>query len=447
MGSGFRRITIFGLVISMLLMVAPLVGAQERANQGRDCSLTSTGAIPISDLGVGTYDGVQGGLYPDGSNTIPEDHATLGLWHASQIEPLDAQGNPDPDGEIVVVSLGVSNTWREFDDFTTVAAGRTAPSVAFVNGAQAGMLMQRWVDPQDATWSGVELALQDGGVTNSQVQVAWVKMVAGIRTWDELEPFPTDAEQYQADLEQVLRTAKDRYPNLQIAYISSRIYGGYSTNASPSPEPLAYENGYGVKWTIERQISGAPELNHDPRSGPVEVPWIAWGPYIWADGTEPRSDGLTWDCSDFRNDGTHPTESGIAKVGNMLLDHFLSAPTSAPWFSVDGEPVEVGELPEVTRSRTTTTVADPDLETTTTERQRRSRTRERTTTTSTTSPVSTSDPGGDPGSEIETPEARGSDTSPSDPASSALVLVAAVLVVAASLGGAALIITRRNTSE
>ena len=29
---------------------------------------------------------------------------------------------------------------------------------------------------------------------------------------------------------------------------------------------------------------------------------MAWGPYLWADGEVPRSDGLQWFCSDFASD-------------------------------------------------------------------------------------------------------------------------------------------------
>jgi hypothetical protein len=62
------------------------------------------------------------------------------------------------------------------------------------------------------------------------------------------------------------------------------------------------------------------------------APWIAWGPYLWADGLNPRSDGLMWEQSDLGADGTHPSVSGREKVGAMLLDFMLASPFSQPWF-------------------------------------------------------------------------------------------------------------------
>ncbi len=335
------------IVIAFTLVFVPVsgVGATE-ATQARQagCVATATGATPIVDLGTDLYRGAQGGLYPGGSNSVPPAHEELGLMHASQIVPRGAQGDPDPAGTIAVVSLGVSNTAREFHVFMDIAEGNIAPAVVLVNGSQGGRPIADWVDPGSDVWDGVDLALEAAGVSIDQVQAAWVKIPERIRGWDDLEPFPTDAVTYEDDLATVLRIAKTRYPNLQIAYLSSRTFGGYDTDGSPSPEPLAYENGFGVKWVIEQQIEGSLELNADPERGPVVAPWIAWGPYLWADGTTPRADGLTWECTDVQADGTHPTRRGQKKVAVQLLEHFLSAPTAVGWFSPTGEPVQISDM-------------------------------------------------------------------------------------------------------
>ncbi|PYX95193.1 MAG: hypothetical protein DMG71_10130, partial [Acidobacteria bacterium] len=148
----------------------------------------------------------------------------------------------------------------------------------------------------------------------------------------------TEALRYESQLGEILRAAKIRWPNLKMAFLASRIYGGYApltTNPPPvSPEPYAYEYGYSVKWEIQAQTNQirtgtvdrvARDLNYNNGT----VPWIAWGPYLWANGTNPRSDGLVWcdgqagaPCNgeiDFQSDGTHPNAQGIGKVSNLLM--------------------------------------------------------------------------------------------------------------------------------
>lgn len=66
--------------------------------------------------------------------------------------------------------------------------------------------------------------------------------------------------------------------------------------------------------------------------GPDVAPWLAWGPYLWANGMESRADGLVWRGENFQDDGIHPTPSGHGKVATMLLRHLKSRPESRSWF-------------------------------------------------------------------------------------------------------------------
>jgi lysophospholipase L1-like esterase len=60
---------------------------------------------------------------------------------------------------------------------------------------------------------------------------------------------------------------------------------------------------------------------------------VAWGPYLWADGTKGRrQDSLVYTREDVGPDGTHPSDAGRMKVGRQLLDFLKSDPTSKPWF-------------------------------------------------------------------------------------------------------------------
>ena len=79
---------------SLLLFV--LAGMASGISAQPDCSQTSTGHIPINDLGTGTYLGMTGGLYANGSNFRPPAHQAAGLAFAAQVQPLDASGMPDP---------------------------------------------------------------------------------------------------------------------------------------------------------------------------------------------------------------------------------------------------------------------------------------------------------------------------------------------------------------
>ena len=59
-----------------------------------------------------------------------------------------------------------------------------------------------------------------------------------------------------------------------------------------------------MRWLVNERVKGR-----------LEGPWIAWGPYLWTNGERGRKDGLVWTCADTRSsDGTHPSESGQAKV-------------------------------------------------------------------------------------------------------------------------------------
>jgi hypothetical protein len=59
---------------------------------------------------------------------------------------------------------------------------------------------------------------------------------------------------------------------------------------------------------------------------------VTWAAYLWADGLNPRSDGLTWAPGDFAADGTHPSVPGREKVAKLLLTFFKQADASRCWF-------------------------------------------------------------------------------------------------------------------
>jgi hypothetical protein len=301
----------------------------------------TSGLIPLTDLGNRTYQGFPGGLYPEGKNTRPPAHLAAGLAISEKVRPLDEGGNPSPEGKIVLLGIGFSNTVQAFNGFKLVAAGdqEINPRIVLINGAVGGMSAEMIQDPDEGRgtlyWATVDDRLKAAGVTRAQVQVVWIKETNPSR--NDVK-FPKGAQDLQGQLGKIVRILPRWFPNVKLAYLSSRTYGGW---AKPRPdgtppgnrEPYSYETGFAVKWLIEEQLKGDPALNYDASKGPVLAPWLSWGPYLWANGPEPRSDGFRFALEDFmENDRMHESPVGQRKIGNLLLHFFKTDPTTRGWF-------------------------------------------------------------------------------------------------------------------
>jgi hypothetical protein len=286
------------------------------------------------------YQDFAGGLYPDGKNVRPAPHEAAGLALAGQIRPLDRDGHADPAGTIVLLAIGMSNTNQAFGGLQRAAAEDRSlnPRVTLVNGAIGGMTARRIQRLEDggATgsrrgyWGQVDERLADAKVTRAQVQAVWLKQADGQPT----EGFPSYAKTLEAELGNIVRLLHERFPNLKQVYLSSRAYGGWAKTPL-NPEPYAYESGFSVKWLIEAQLRGDPELNFDATRGAVKAPWLSWGPYLWTRGATPSADGFAFEESDFAADGTHESPAGQAKIGRRLLDFFKTDSTTRTWFCAE----------------------------------------------------------------------------------------------------------------
>ncbi len=308
-----------------------------------DCSLTSVGLTPLSDSAALAYRGFPGGLYPDGFSTAPPDHLARAVARAGEIEPLAANGSPSAAGQIVFISVGMSNTRSAFNGFVERWESDPArnPRLLVVNGAQDAQTAADWMDVDAPTWSILDGRIESAGGTPQQVQVAWVKLTDDFPAANG--EFPAHAELLQSRLEAVARSLLARYPNLKIAWFSSRTRAYTDAANALSPEPFAYESGFAVRWMIEKQLAGDASLEFDPARGAVVAPLLLWGPYLWIDGTVPRSDGLQWLCNDLVSvDFIHPSNNGVAKVGAQLHAFFKSDPAATPW-SLD--PAATGSRP------------------------------------------------------------------------------------------------------
>ena len=310
--------------------------------------------VPITEL-TAPYKGEDGGLYGGGHNDPPEALRAAHLQESAKIRPLNAEGAPSADGKIGLITIGFSNPNIESTAFKIAADAdpQKSPSVVIVNGCIGGRSAVMWAwDGADVlpkaeqerldkemdvvampkgvrkpagkakdTWPTLAERIGEAGLSPKQVQVVWLKHVEA--NPKPLGEFPAHARALQADITAILQIARIHYPNLRVVYLSSRTFGGWSGRASGSPEPYAYESGFGTRWVVESQIQGDAQMNFDPAKGEVKVPLILWGPYLWACGNTPRKlDGMTWTLADVRADQLHPNDSGTKKTTALLLNFF-----------------------------------------------------------------------------------------------------------------------------
>lgn len=319
-------------------------------------------ATPINDLGPGVYLGqFQGGLYENGSNIIPADHEAAGLAIVPTV------GN-NGSGKFIYLGTGMSTAYQNFGYFVLTVMPTVTnanPNMVVIGGAQSGYTACAWayavgdpyqvgcypLNPQERGPNPYDniltKQLTPAGLTESQVEVIYI---------ENCDPGPTvglpsstaDAYVYERWLGMILRAAKTRYPNLKIAFLTSRFYAGYTT-MNMSPEPYAYETAFTIKWIIQAQINQERGLGIDPVAGDLSfgpggaAPYLVWGPYVWASGTTPRSDGMVW-CDRQKGspchgemdynaaDLTHPSTMGMKKVGDAILSVMENSEFAEPWF-------------------------------------------------------------------------------------------------------------------
>ena len=363
-----------GLVSATNTPGATTITASFNGMQATTTVTVAANAVPINLMDMSAsqnYLHFAGGLYENNGKNPPSDHDAAGRAAAAAIQPLDQNGNASADGAIVFLGIGMSNADQEFGSFASAASASGSgvnPKVAVKDGAMGAATACYWTVAQGQTLNscpdakGVLLenqydrvrdqVLAQAGLSEKQVQVLWIKNAnprpgiasqggPALRTLCDtntsgcLNDANTDAIHYEAQLGETIRAAKSRYPNLKQVFLSTRIYAGYST-VGLNPEPYAYEYGYSAKWLIEAQVLQERNGTVDPVAGDMSytsgiAAWTAWGTYLWANGSTPRSDGTVWLQGDFQSDGTHPNAEGTQKVVNLLMTYFLGSPYT-PWF-------------------------------------------------------------------------------------------------------------------
>ena len=88
--------------------------------------------------------------------------------------------------------------------------------------------------PIPGPWSTTRL--KEAGVSPKQVQVVWIKHAQNQPHTLASVPRMTHAQYLANNTILTLQRLRQRFPNLRVAYLSSRIYAGYATTPL-NPEP------------------------------------------------------------------------------------------------------------------------------------------------------------------------------------------------------------------
>jgi hypothetical protein len=337
--------------------------------------------IPLIDMGGNrTYLGYNGGLFDgnfpphdNGCNNPPADHAAVGESRAALVQPLDSSGAPSAAGQIVLLSIGLSNTVMEWCGAggligSTMCGTASNPSpadvksfmnqtsdpsikpllnsvVTVINGAISSQPACAWTyvtgPPSPACVPSnppqtlndydaiLDYELAPNGLTEKQVEALWLKEA-------DVTPAPNtphlgcsdctpDAQTLEGNLGLIVRAAKIRYPNLRIIVLSSRIFGGFAT-PNMTREPYAYEGGYAVKWLIRAQINQMRGGGIDPVAGDLDynsvAPWIVWERL--ADTASLAGSTYTWANSSTSTGLPYANSDGVIWPDNSGQDYFES---------------------------------------------------------------------------------------------------------------------------
>ena len=330
----------FRKVITLLCLVACVALALGSAGSYPNCSNSSIGCTPLTDLGTGTYDPTgtapeMGGLYGGGSNYRPLNMERLGRHFADKIQS-DADQIIATYGSTAFVTLGHSIGKKITAELFPLMQSDPLlwNKLKLVDCCQAGYDAQDLDDITKPYWTSIVPGyLAAANVDARQVQVAW--MMSGFQnptgTW------PNDAYILRDTLIDVTQAWKQFFPNLKQLYISLPIYEGYKS-ASPAIEPMNYEQGFGLRMLMELQANSDPRLNCISPQAPIVAPWISWGGYFWCDGVTLRNDGLNCVCpQDVDSLGVHPSPSYSNTLATMLLNEFTRDPCARPWLT--GQPL------------------------------------------------------------------------------------------------------------
>lgn len=287
-------------------------------------NLTSGGSPPTEPPPSGDGEALldSDGLY-EGTNSMPSVHYQNGL--------LAMSGFSRYEDRYLFFGFGFSNPNQEFQtatrDLWKVERHLRPVNLCFGGYDTARMAIDDPYDPKNY-WVKARTRASMMGIPVEKVEVGWAKIALALG-----RDYPgISVEEYRHILYEkavtMIQVMKRNFPWMRALFLSDRTYGGYAGGAGPNPEPYARATGDVVKKIVLAQVKGL-----DDRLAVVnDVPWLAWGPSLWADGMNARSDGLFWEPDDFELDGTHPSHEGEMKVARELDGFLRSQGELTSWF-------------------------------------------------------------------------------------------------------------------
>jgi cysteine-rich repeat protein len=337
----------------------------------------------------GRYLGIYNrGRYPFGNFVIPSAHKTEGLARGNSVVGRTTSGAIDAStGRVIFLVTGGSDVAEAVCTDSDQLPPRTAGSVpacragtwlgdalfppreaidranlTIVNGAYPNQFAENWSQADDpfppvpfnagqpavnGNWDRIRDRVLPyyalNALSEAQVQAMYINL-ANESPVVSMPDRHADAAQLMVRLGIIIRAAKQRYPNLQQVFLSSRPYSGFATNRAPG-EPYAYETGFAVKWLIEAQIAqmAAGGTVIDTRAGDLNysngtAPWINWGGYIWNHSAGSQTAGARWSEGDFENTSANGffSDRGDAKASLLYNYNFATNAFMRCWYMLYG---------------------------------------------------------------------------------------------------------------
>lgn len=285
-----------------------------------DPIVSTTFKIPLNNPDIFTQNGVESGLYPWGNSLITNSYKTNYINACESIEPLNYFGANAGSGKVVVLTIGGSNPAIIYNGF--INAQQSDPGfgsdLLFINGGINSQDFSNLLDPATNYWDNMQNLLTTNNVTENDVQVIFC-------IEDNLRYRDTSFQRaylLRDDYVDLLEIIRDKYPNCKLFLAGDRGYSGY-TDDPKHDEPIGYENGWAVKFLVADYINGLLP----------EYPVVNWLDYYWADGENPRWDGLTYSPTDYAAPAyVHFTQNKADELAGSTHAKLKTDPGASYWY-------------------------------------------------------------------------------------------------------------------